>query len=116
MLVKIWEGPEATSIWAKITEARKKETKDELEQNNMLLSLGSLLLAAARQYLEPQGNERKIANKLVLLGRKHGKRFLDRPAEPLFGLLGVPSIVRYNHSQSDPFTGKSELRPTDIVT
>ena len=40
MLVKIWEGPEATSIWAKITEARKKETKDELEQNNMLLSLG----------------------------------------------------------------------------
>jgi hypothetical protein len=30
-------------------------------------------------------------------------------------LLGVPRIVRSDNSQSDPFTGKSELTPTDIV-
>jgi hypothetical protein len=86
-----------------------------LLEGDAAFSWFSLLLAAARQYLESQGIERKIANKLVLLGRKHGKRFLDRPAEPLFGLLGVPSIVGYEAIQSGPFIGKSEFRPTDIV-
>jgi hypothetical protein len=86
-----------------------------LLEGDAAFSWFSLLLAAARQYLESQGIERKIANKLVLLGRKHGKRFLDQPAEPLFGLLGVPSIVGYEAIQSGPFIGKSEFRPTDIV-
>ncbi|PMD61990.1 uncharacterized protein K444DRAFT_662148 [Hyaloscypha bicolor E] len=86
-----------------------------LLEGDAALSWFSLLLAAARQYLESQGNERKTANKLILLGRKHGKRFLDRPAEPLFGLLGVPSTVRPDNSQGNPSTHKPEARPTDIV-
>lgn len=81
----------------------------------MLLSWFSLLLTAARQYLESQGNERKTANKLILLGRKHGKRFLDRPAEPLFGLLGVPITVHSDNSRNNLSTNKPEARPTDIV-
>jgi len=35
MLARIWEGPEATSIWVEITEKRKKDIKDDFEQNNI---------------------------------------------------------------------------------
>ena len=85
-----------------------------LLEGKATLSWFSLLLTAARQYLECQGNERKTANKLIRLGRKHGKRFLDRPSEPLFGLLGVSS-TNYSGSQSHSSTAQPKLRAVDIV-
>jgi len=87
-----------------------------LLEGDAALSWFYLLLVAARQYLESQGNERRTANKLILLGRKHGKRFLDRPAEPLFGLLGVPITAssKYDDSQSNPSTDVPTASSTNI--
>ena len=79
-----------------------------LLEGQAALSWFSLLLAAARQYVESQGDERMAANRLILLGRKHGKLFLDKPAEPLFGLLGVPSRVQLVGSHGNPSTGKTK--------
>jgi hypothetical protein len=75
-----------------------------------LVTWFSLLLKAARQYVESHGNDRKTANKLILLGRKHGKLFLGRPAEPLFGLLGNNQAYDYEVDQS-AFWGVESLRP-----
>ena len=47
----------------------------------------NLLFLAAKNYLDSSGNERITANKLISLGRKHGKAFLSIPKEPVFGLL-----------------------------
>jgi len=87
-----------------------------LLEGHAALSWFSLLLTAARQYLKSQANERKTASKLILLGRKHGKHFLSRPAEPLFGLLGVSRTDRSDGSQSHQFTGKLTAISTDILT
>lgn len=47
----------------------------------------NLLLLAAKYYLAATGNEWTVANKLISLGRKHGKAFLGLPPMPLLGLL-----------------------------
>lgn len=47
----------------------------------------NLMLLAAKHHLNQSGNERLTANKLVSLGRKHGKAFLGLPDKPVFGLL-----------------------------
>lgn len=47
----------------------------------------NLMLLAAKHHLNQSGNERLTANKLVSLGRKHGKDFLGLPEKPVFGLL-----------------------------
>jgi len=48
MLARIWEGPEATSIWVEITERRKQEVNNDIEQNNVS---DITTLAAAQQEL-----------------------------------------------------------------
>lgn len=47
----------------------------------------SLIFCAANNYLNSSGNDRLTANKLISVGRKHGKAFLGIPKEPVFGLL-----------------------------
>ena len=62
----------------------------------------SLLFSAAEHHLGCSGNERLIAKKLVLLGRKHGKPFLGIPKSPMFGLLyrgSFVSMLRYEDDQ-----------------
>ncbi|KAL9603036.1 MAG: hypothetical protein Q9219_001400 [cf. Caloplaca sp. 3 TL-2023] len=51
----------------------------------------ALLFEAANLYVTSTGLERQHHNKLISLGRKHGKSFLGTPAEPLFGL------IKYGH-------------------
>lgn len=53
----------------------------------------NLLFLAAKNYLNSSGNERLMANKLVSLGRKHGKAFLSIPKEPVFGLINQGAFV-----------------------
>ncbi|KAL8883158.1 MAG: hypothetical protein Q9192_007404 [Flavoplaca navasiana] len=47
----------------------------------------ALLSKAADLYLGSEGLERQHNNKLIALGRKHGKTFLGTPSAPCFGLL-----------------------------
>ncbi|KAL9058881.1 MAG: hypothetical protein Q9206_001714 [Seirophora lacunosa] len=47
----------------------------------------ALLSEAANVYVESEGLERQHNNKLISLGRKHGKTFLGTPSAPVFGLL-----------------------------
>jgi hypothetical protein len=86
-----------------------------LLEGDAAVSWFSLLLTVAGQYIESQEDERKKANKLILLGRKHGKRFLDRPAEPLFGLLGFSNNDRSDESQSKTSPEELLLKSASVV-
>ena len=55
-------------------------------KGNAVSSWFSLLLSAARFYQRSSGDEQQASRRLVSLGRKHGKRFLGLPDQPLFGL------------------------------
>lgn len=46
LLAKIWEGPEATSIWVEIVKCRKQEIMSDFEKNDIA---GLATLAASRQ-------------------------------------------------------------------
>ena len=47
----------------------------------------ALMSGAAKVYLDSTDIERQYHNKLISLGRKHGKTFLGSTLEPLFGLV-----------------------------
>lgn len=61
----------------------------------------NLMLSAAKFHLSCSDNDRKIVNKLVLLGRKHGKDFLGLPSSPLLGLLERGRLVDFLLSQDE---------------
>lgn len=65
----------------------------------------NLLLLAANYYLAATGNERTAADKLISLGRKHGKAFLGLPPMPLLGLLNKGIFVSLIRTED----GKIEL-------
>ncbi|KAI4243339.1 MAG: hypothetical protein L6R40_003511 [Gallowayella cf. fulva] len=54
----------------------------------------ALLSEAANLYMVSDGLERQHNNKLISLGRKHGRTFLGTPAEPAFGLLAQGRFVK----------------------
>ncbi|KAL9041141.1 MAG: hypothetical protein Q9180_001471, partial [Flavoplaca navasiana] len=54
----------------------------------------ALLSKAADLYLGSEGLERQQNNKLISLGRKHGKTFLGTPSAPCFGLLERGSFIK----------------------
>ena len=54
----------------------------------------ALLSEAAYLYTISHGLERQHNDKLISLGRKHGKTFLGTPGEPLFGLLAQGKFIR----------------------
>ncbi|KAL8997634.1 MAG: hypothetical protein Q9169_003113, partial [Polycauliona sp. 2 TL-2023] len=54
----------------------------------------ALLSKAASLYLVSEGIERQHNNKLIALGRKHGKAFLGTPDAPCFWLLEQGSFVK----------------------
>lgn len=47
------------------------------------------------------GIDREIANKLISLGRRHGRDFLGLPSEPLFGMLGQGRFVTLMRNQEE---------------
>ncbi|KAL8789827.1 MAG: hypothetical protein Q9213_000895 [Squamulea squamosa] len=53
----------------------------------------ALLLEAANLYMVSEGLERQHNNKLISLGRKHGKTFLGTPFSSCFGLLEQGGFV-----------------------
>ncbi|KAA6406556.1 MAG: hypothetical protein FRX48_09611 [Lasallia pustulata] len=53
----------------------------------------NLLLLASKYYLASTGNKRTVADKLISLGRKHGRAFLGLPPTPLLGLLEHGSLI-----------------------
>ena len=56
-------------------------------RGNAEFSWLNLILTAARHNLECDGNEKLVAKKLILLGRRYGKAFLGLPKAPMFGML-----------------------------
>ena len=65
----------------------------------------NLLLVASKYHLAATGNERTVANKLISLGRKHGRAFLGLPPMPLLGLLEHGMFVSLVQTED----GKIEL-------
>ncbi|KAL8720042.1 MAG: hypothetical protein Q9225_003035 [Loekoesia sp. 1 TL-2023] len=61
----------------------------------------ALLSDAANLYTASTGLERQHYNKLISLGRKHGKTFLGTPAEPLFGLAKEGRFVNLIPNEED---------------
>ncbi|KAL8672969.1 MAG: hypothetical protein Q9168_002602 [Polycauliona sp. 1 TL-2023] len=61
----------------------------------------ALLSEAANLYMNSEGIERQHNNKLISLGRKHGKTFLGTPAAPCFGLLEHGSFVNIVASEEE---------------
>ncbi|KAI4173916.1 MAG: hypothetical protein LQ343_002684 [Gyalolechia ehrenbergii] len=61
----------------------------------------ALLSEAANIYITSSGVERQHYNKLISLGRKHGKTFLGSPAEPLFGLISQGRFVNLISKEED---------------
>ncbi|KAL8821840.1 MAG: hypothetical protein Q9223_000198 [Gallowayella weberi] len=61
----------------------------------------ALLSEAAELYLLSDGVDRQHSNKLISLGRKHGKTFLGTPAEPCFGLLAQGRFVSMMASEEE---------------
>ncbi|KAL8859797.1 MAG: hypothetical protein Q9178_003629 [Gyalolechia marmorata] len=53
----------------------------------------ALLSEAAHLYTISHGLERQQNDKLISLGRKHGKTFLGTPDEPVFGLLAQGKLI-----------------------
>ncbi|KAL8922260.1 MAG: hypothetical protein Q9172_003630 [Xanthocarpia lactea] len=53
----------------------------------------ALLSEAAHLYTISHGLERQHNDKLISLGRKHGKTFLGTPDEPVFGLLAQGKFI-----------------------
>ncbi|KAL8908993.1 MAG: hypothetical protein Q9171_005223 [Xanthocarpia ochracea] len=53
----------------------------------------ALLSEAAYLYTISHGVERQHNDKLISLGRKHGKTFLGTPGEPVFGLLAQGKFI-----------------------
>ncbi|KAL8850070.1 MAG: hypothetical protein Q9221_004996 [Calogaya cf. arnoldii] len=54
----------------------------------------ALLSEAASVYMISEGIERQHKNKLISLGRKHGKTLLGTPSAPMFGLLEHGRSIR----------------------
>lgn len=71
-------------------------TKGEAEHSWL-----ALLSEAANLYIVSEGVERQHNNKLIALGRKHGKTFLGSPAAPCFGLLEHGSFVNILASEEE---------------
>lgn len=71
-------------------------TKGEAEHSWL-----ALLSEAANLYIVSEGVERQHNNKLISLGRKHGKTFLGSPAAPCFGLLEHGSFVNILASEEE---------------
>ncbi|KAI4179393.1 MAG: hypothetical protein L6R41_007870 [Letrouitia leprolyta] len=61
----------------------------------------ALVSNAANTYIASSGIERQHYNKLISLGRKHGKTFLGTPAEPLFGLISQGRFVNLIPEEED---------------
>ncbi|KAI4265371.1 MAG: hypothetical protein L6R38_009471 [Xanthoria sp. 2 TBL-2021] len=61
----------------------------------------ALLSEAANLYMVSEGVERQHNNKLISLGRKHGKTFLGTPAAPCFGWLERGSFVNIMASEEE---------------
>ncbi|KAL8942984.1 MAG: hypothetical protein Q9216_001340 [Gyalolechia sp. 2 TL-2023] len=61
----------------------------------------ALLSNAASVYIASSSVERQHYNKLISLGRKHGKTFLGSPAEPLFGLINQGRFVSLIAKEED---------------
>jgi hypothetical protein len=71
MLARLWEGPEATSVWAEIIKERKKEIATKFE--NAGLRDGALLLGLCAWHLYPN---------LLVLGKKPVELSLNDPLMP----------------------------------
>ena len=70
----------------------------------------NLLFVAARYHLNCEGNEKQIAKKLLLLGRRHGKDFLGLPREPMFGFLSS-KVPNGGMLRSNVFDKRFQERP-----
>ncbi|KAL8651005.1 MAG: hypothetical protein Q9226_004902 [Calogaya cf. arnoldii] len=61
----------------------------------------ALLSEAASLYMVSEGLERQHNNKLISLGRKHGKTFLGTPSAPIFGLLEHGRFIKMMASEEE---------------
>ena len=61
----------------------------------------NLLLSASKYHLSSSGDDRKWANKLVMLGQKYGKDFLGIPPSPIMGFLEQGFFVRLLRGQEE---------------